>query len=56
MFFVIERPPFLKLDTVRARAKAWGEVLRDVITKAHTKEVTAPQVENSSAQRLQIPF
>ena len=45
MFFVIERPPLLELDNVRARAKAWGEVLHDVIL-SHTKGVTAPQVEN----------
>ena len=30
-FFVIERPSFVELDNVRARAKAWGEVRRDVI-------------------------
>ena len=37
-------PPLLEVDNVRARAKAWGEVLRDVMLW-HTKEVTAPQVE-----------
>ena len=37
MFFVIERPPLLKLGNVRARAKAWGEVLRDVILSSKPK-------------------
>ena len=36
-FFLIERPPLLKLDNVRARAKAWGKVLRDVILSSKPK-------------------
>ena len=50
MFFVIERPPLLELDNVRARAKAWGRgpPWRHLIikTKAHTEEMTALQEEN----------
>ena len=41
MFFVIQRPPLLKLDNVQAKAKSWGEDVCDAILSPKPKRTEA---------------